>query len=250
MTPVMLLTDGYIANAAEPWRVPDMSGYAPFPVTHASENSVSRNAAGKLEPYSRDEKLARPWIKPGTPGLMHRIGGIEKRPGTGDIDYSPGAHAEMTRVRHDKVAGIARDIPDQEICLGRPGAKIAVVGWGSTFGPIHQAVKRLIAQGHDVAHVHVRHIWPMPQNLGALLRSFGTVICPEMNTGQFKTVLRDQYLVDVQSLTKTSGQPFKIAEIEAAIRAAHGAALGPDATQLPEADSGRDPGHPHAAEVR
>jgi 2-oxoglutarate ferredoxin oxidoreductase subunit alpha len=249
MTPVMLLTDGYIANAAEPWRVPDMSGYQPFPVTHANENSVSRDESGKLEPYSRDDKLARPWIKPGTPGLMHRIGGIEKRPGTGDIDYSPGAHAEMTKVRQDKVLGIARDIPAQEICLGRPGAKVAVVGWGSTFGPIHQAVKRLLAQGHDVAHVQVRHIWPMPGNLGELLRGFGTVICPEMNTGQFKTLLRDQYLVDVQSLTKTSGQPFKIAEIEAAARAAHGDALGADTTQLPEGDSGRDPGHSHAAEV-
>ncbi|WP_426267690.1 2-oxoacid:acceptor oxidoreductase subunit alpha [Sphingomonas sp. LHG3443-2] len=249
MTPVMLLTDGYIANAAEPWKVPDMSGYAPFPVTHATETSVPRNEAGKLEPFSRDDKLARPWIKPGTPGLLHRIGGIEKRPGTGDIDYSPGAHAEMTKLRQDKVLGIGRDIPKQDVCLGRAGAKVAVVGWGSTFGPIHQAVKRLQAQGHDVAHVHLRHIWPLPQNLGDLLRSFGTVIVPEMNTGQLKTLLRDQYLVDVQSLTKTSGQPFKIAEIEAAARAPHGGTLAPDATQLPEADSGRDEGHPHAAEV-
>lgn len=250
MTPVMLLTDGYIANAAEPWKVPDMSGYQPFPVAHATETGVPRNDAGKLEPFSRDDKLARPWIKPGTPGLMHRIGGIEKRPGTGDIDYSPTAHAEMTKVRQDKVLGIARDIPDQEVCLGRAGAKVAIVGWGSTFGPIHQAVKRLLAQGHDVAHVHVRHIWPLPANLGDLLRGFGTVICPEMNTGQFKTLLRDQYLVDVQSLTKTSGQPFKIAEIEAAARTVHGGTLAPDATQLPEAESGRDPGHPHAGEVR
>jgi 2-oxoglutarate ferredoxin oxidoreductase subunit alpha len=156
----------------------------------------------------------------------------------------------MTRLRQDKVLGIARDIPPQEVCLGRPGAKVAVVGWGSTFGPIHQAVKRLLAQGHDVAHVHVRHIWPLPVNLGELLRSFDVVIVPEMNTGQFKTLLRDQYLVDVQSLTKVSGQPFKIAEIEAAIRAAHGGELGPDRTQLPEGDSGHDPGHPHAAEVR
>ena len=156
----------------------------------------------------------------------------------------------MTKIRHDKVNGIARDIAAQDVCLGRAGARVAVVGWGSTFGPIHQAVKRLLAQGHDVAHVHVRHIWPMPENLGDLLRGFGTVICPEMNAGQFKTLLRDQYLVDVQSLTKVSGQPFKIAEIEAAARTAHGAALGPDATQLPESESGRDLGHPHAAEVK
>jgi 2-oxoglutarate/2-oxoacid ferredoxin oxidoreductase subunit alpha len=250
MTPVMLLTDGYIANAAEPWKVPDMGLYAPFAVAHANENDVPRGDDGKLQPFSRDERLARPWIRPGTPGLMHRIGGIEKRPDTGDIDYSPGAHAEMTRLRHQKVLGIAADIPPQEVCLGAPGAKVAIVGWGSTFGPIHQAVKRLRARGLDVAHIHVRHIWPLPANLGELLRSFGTVIVPEMNAGQFKTLLRDQYLVDAQSLTKVSGQPFRIAEIEAAAAEAHGGDVGADGTQLPEADSGRDPGRPHAAEVR
>ena len=250
MTPVMLLTDGYIANAAEPWKVPDMSGYAPFPVVHANENDVARNAAGKVQPFSRDEKLARPWIKPGTPGLMHRIGGIEKAPGSGDIDYSPSAHAEMTKARHDKILGIAADIPEQEVCLGSAGAKVAVVGWGSTFGPIHQAVKRLHAKGHDVAHVHIRHIWPLPTNLGELLRSFGNVIVPEMNAGQLKTLLRDQYLVDCQSLTKISGQPFRISEIEAAIVAAHGGELGADPTQLPEPQSGFDPGHPDTAGLR
>ena len=250
MTPVMLLTDGYIANAAEPWKVPDMSGYAPFPVVHANENDVARNAAGKVQPFSRDEKLARPWIKPGTPGLMHRIGGIEKAPGSGDIDYSPGAHAEMTKARHDKILGIAADIPEQEVCLGSAGAKVAVVGWGSTFGPIHQAVKRLHAKGHDVAHVHIRHIWPLPTNLGELLRSFGNVIVPEMNAGQLKTLLRDQYLVDCQSLTKISGQPFRISEIEAAIVAARGGELGADPTQLPEPQSSFDPGHPDTAELR
>jgi 2-oxoglutarate ferredoxin oxidoreductase subunit alpha len=247
MTPVMLLTDGYIANAAEPWKVPDMSGYAPFPVAHANENEVPRTDGGKVMPFARNAHLARPWIKPGTPGLTHRIGGIEKRPDTGDIDYSPGAHAEMTKVRHDKVLGIARDVPAQDVCLGAAGAAVAVVGWGSTFGPIHQAVKRLRARGLDVAHVHVRHIWPLPENLGDLLRSFGKVILPEMNTGQFKTLLRDQYLVDIQSLTKVSGQPFRIAEIEAAVAEAHGGNLPPDSTQLPEGDSGRDPGKPHAA---
>jgi 2-oxoglutarate/2-oxoacid ferredoxin oxidoreductase subunit alpha len=148
------------------------------------------------------------------------------------------------------VLGIAADIPPQEVCLGAPGAKVAIVGWGSTFGPIHQAVKRLRARGLDVAHIHVRHIWPLPANLGELLRSFGTVIVPEMNAGQFKTLLRDQYLVDAQSLTKVSGQPFRIAEIEAAAAEAHGGDVGADGTQLPEADSGRDPGRPHAAEVR
>ncbi|WP_114226516.1 MULTISPECIES: 2-oxoacid:acceptor oxidoreductase subunit alpha [Sphingomonas] len=245
MTPVMLLTDGYIANAAEPWKVPDMSGFAPFPVTFAGAETP-RNAEGKLLPYARDAKLARPWIRPGTPGLTHRIGGIEKNPGTGDLDYSPAAHAEMTRQRHQKVLGIADDIPEQEVCLGQAGAALAVVGWGSTFGPIHQAVRRLRAKGHDVAHVHLRHIWPLPRNLGELLKGFGRIIVPEMNAGQLKTVLRDQYLVDARSLTKVSGQPFQIAEIEAAILDALGgttpANLRPDAGQLPTPDSGHDDG--------
>src|SRR6185503_13853111 len=138
-------------------------------------------------------------------------------PGTGNIDYSPAVHQEMTNTRVGKVLGIAESIPDQEICLGREGASLAVVGWGSTFGPIHQAVRRALAKGQDVAHVHVRHIWPAPKNLGGLLKSFGKIIVPEMNMGQYKTVLRDQYLVDAQPLTKVSGHPFRIAEIEAAI---------------------------------
>ena len=216
MTPVMLLTDGYIANAAEPWKVPDMSGYAPFPVSFAE----GREGAGdndSVRPYARNGDLARPWIKPGTPGLEHRIGGIEKAPGSGNIDYSPEAHAEMTRIRADKVLGVARSIPDQDVCLGHEGAKLAIVGWGSTFGPIHQAVRRAIRQGKDVAHVHIRHIWPMPENMGSLLKGFERIIVPEMNTGQLKTVLRDQYLVDAKPLNKVSGQPFLIAEIEAAI---------------------------------
>ena len=216
MTPVMLLTDGYIANAAEPWKVPDMSGYAPFP-TQFMEGREGGGDNVSVQPFARNADLARPWIKPGTPGLEHRIGGIEKQPGSGNIDYSPEAHAEMTRIRADKVLGVARSIPDQDVCLGREGAKLAIVGWGSTFGPIHQAVRRALKQGKDVAHVHIRHIWPMPDNLGSLLKGFERIIVPEMNTGQLKTVLRDQYLVDAKPLNKVSGQPFLIAEIEAAI---------------------------------
>jgi 2-oxoglutarate/2-oxoacid ferredoxin oxidoreductase subunit alpha len=216
MTPVILLTDGYIANAAEPWRVPDMSGYQPFPV----EFFDTPPAEGQgVMPYARGDGLARPWIRPGTPGLEHRIGGIEKQPGTGNIDYSPAAHQEMTDTRHAKVSGVANSIPDQDICVGREGAELAVVGWGSTFGPIHQAVRRAIAKGQDVAHVHVRHIWPMPKNMAVLLKGFKHILVPEMNMGQFKTVLRDQFLVDAQPLTKVSGHPFRIAEIEAAIDA-------------------------------
>ena len=170
-------------------------------------------------PYARNGDLARPWIKPGTPGVEHRIGGIEKAPGSGNIDYSPGAHQEMTNTRHAKVAGVADTIPDQDVCLGSEGAELAVVGWGSTFGPIHQAVRRALAKGQSVAHVHIRHIAPMPKNMSALLKGFKHILVPEMNMGQLKTVLRDQFLVDAQSLTKVSGHPFRIAEIEAAIDA-------------------------------
>ena len=219
MTPVMLLTDGYIANAAEPWKVPDMSGYAPFPVSFFEQTPAE--GAGVM-PFARNDDLARPWIKPGTPGLEHRIGGIEKAPGSGNIDYSPGSHQEMTDTRASKVNKVAESIPDQDICLGREGAKLAVVGWGSTFGPIHQAVRRSINRGLDVAHVHIRHIWPMPQNMSVLLKGFDHIIVPEMNTGQLKTVLRDQFLVDARPLNKVSGHPFRIAEIEAAIDAALG----------------------------
>lgn len=213
MTPVMLLTDGYIANAAEPWAVPDLESYDAFPVEFLTEVPE-----GGFKPYGRDEKLKRPWVKPGTPGLLHRIGGIEKEIDTGHINYESSNHQAMTDIRKDKIDGIK--VPDQVVELGAEGGKLAVVGWGSTFGPIHQAVRRKRAEGADVSHVHIRHIWPLPANLGTLLKSFDQVIVPEMNTGQLKTVLRDQYLVDAKPVNKVSGQPFTIAEIEAAIEEA------------------------------
>ena len=215
MTPVMLLTDGYIANAAEPWAVPELGDYAPFPVEF-----LDHVPEGGYKPYARDEKLARRWVKPGTPGLLHRIGGIEKEVDTGHINYSPANHQVMTDLRKAKVDGVAKSIPDQSCELGAPGGKLAIVGWGSTYGPIRQAVSRARERGLDVSHIHVRHIWPLPANLGDLLRTFDQVIVPEMNTGQFKTVLRDQYLIDARPLNKVSGQPFTIAEIEAAIAGA------------------------------
>lgn len=247
MTPVMLLTDGYIANAAEPWRVPDMSGYAPFPTEFLTDVPE-----GGFHPYARDDKLARPWVKPGTPGLLHRIGGIEKKAGTGNIDYSPANHQEMTDIRRDKVAGV--EMPNQEVELGATSGKLAVVGWGSTFGPIHQAVRRARRRGLDVSHIHIRHIWPMPANLGPLLKGFDHIVVPEMNTGQLKTVLRDQFLVDAKPLNKVSGQPFRIAEIEAAIGAYFGEGrvveeLSADATQLPDPVSGHDDGSLHAGHL-
>ncbi|MCW2361966.1 MULTISPECIES: 2-oxoacid:acceptor oxidoreductase subunit alpha [Sphingobium] len=211
MTPVMLLTDGYIANAAEPWKVPDMSGYTPFAVKF-----LDTVPEGGLKPYARNEKLARPWIKPGTPDLMHRIGGIEKEVNTGHINYAPANHQAMTELRRDKVLGIAKGVR-QEASLGEESGKLVVVGWGSTYGPIHQAVRRARRKGLDVSHIHIRHIWPLPENLGELLAGYEKILVPEMNTGQLKTVLRDQYLLDARPLNKISGQPFRIAEIEAAI---------------------------------
>ncbi len=217
MTPVMLLTDGYIANAAEPWRVPDMADFAAFPVTFHTDVPT----AGHINPYARDsETLARIWIKPGTPGLTHRIGGIEKGVKTGNINYEADNHQAMTDIRATKIANIARHIPLQDVDQGPSSGPLALVGWGSTYGPIRKAVQRAGARGLDVAHIHIRHIWPLPANLGALLRGYEKIIVPEMNTGQLKTVLRDQYLVDAQPLNKVSGQPFKIAEIEAAIEKA------------------------------
>ncbi|HEY0165128.1 MAG TPA: 2-oxoacid:acceptor oxidoreductase subunit alpha [Sphingomicrobium sp.] len=220
MVPVMLLTDGYIANAAEPWKVPDMSTFAPFPVKFF--DTAPGEGEGVM-PYARNGELARPWIKPGTPGLEHRIGGIEKAPGSGNIDYSPEAHAEMTRIRAAKVAGVAETIPDQDVSIGEAGGELAVVGWGSTYGPIHQAVRRARLRGLSVSHIHIRHIVPMPKNLAVLLQGFRHILVPEMNSGQLKTMLRDLFLVDARSLTKVSGQPFRIAEIEQAIDAAQAA---------------------------
>ena len=243
MTPVMLLTDGYIANAAEPWKVPDPASYEPFPVTFLDAPNDGEN----LLPYKRDFTGARPWIKPGTPGLMHRIGGIEKAVDTGHIDYSPSNHQAMTDARKAKIDGVT--VPDQDVCLGNTSGTLAVVGWGSTFGPIHQAVRRARNRGMDVSHIHVRHIWPLPANLGELLRGFDHVLVPEMNTGQFKTVLRDQFLVDAKPLTKTSGQPFAISELEAAIgkyfdgiEGNEGGEVDANPAQLPEPESGHDDG--------
>ena len=207
MTPVMLLSDGYIANASEPWKIPDLGNYAPFPV------KFHQDPEG-FKPSLRDaESLARVWAKPGTPGLEHRIGGIEKSYETGDISYDPDNHQRMTDVRKGKIDGIAADIPSQEVILGNDSGKLAVVGWGSTFGAIHQGVKRCRQEGLDVAHIHVRHLWPLPSNLGALLGNYDRILVPE-----FVKMLRSEFLVDAKALTKVSGQPFKIREITDAIK--------------------------------
>jgi 2-oxoglutarate ferredoxin oxidoreductase subunit alpha len=214
MTPVILLSDGYIANAAEPWRIPDISTYKSFPVEFYDEVPTE----GRVNPYQRSpETLRRVWIKPGSAGLTHRIGGIEKGFATGDINYEPANHQKMTDTRKAKIDGIANFIPEQTVALGETSGRLAVVGWGSTYGPIQQAVRRARARGLDVSHIHIRYMWPLPRNLGTLLRNYERILVPEMNTGQLKTVLRDQYLVDAKPFNKVSGQPFTIAEVEAAI---------------------------------
>ena len=217
MTPVMILSDGYIANAAEPWLIPSMKNYTPFPVTFHTETEG-------FHPFKRDpHTLARVWAKPGTPGLMHRIGGIEKDYNSGNISYDPANHQKMTDTRTAKISNIANDIPEQDVAIGEAKGKLAVVGWGSTFGPINRAVSNMREQGYDVSHIHIRHIWPLPRNLGALLKSYDKVLVAEMNNGQMLTLLKSQYLVDAKSLLKVSGQPLKIEEVSSAIRSQFGA---------------------------
>ena len=212
MTPVMLLADGYIANASEPWKIPDVDAYEKFPVTFHTD-------AEGFHPFLRDEEtMARAWAIPGTPGLEHRIGGIEKSSTTGNISYDAENHQVMTDLRKNKIDGIAKFIPDQEVALGDDKGGIAVVGWGSTYGPINRAVQLLRAEKAKVSHIHLRHIWPLPSNLGDLLNGYDQILVPELNTGQLKTVLRDQYLVPAEGLSKVSGMPFKVTEIETAIR--------------------------------
>lgn len=212
MTPVFLLTDSYIVNAAEPWLIPDVDALPPREVEF-------RTDADGFHPFLRDEgTLARAWALPGTPGLEHRIGGLEKDHDTGNISYDPENHHRMTMTRKAKIDGIADDVPPQAVALGAAGAAVAVVGWGSTHGPINRAVDDLRSEGLGVAHVHVRHLWPLPRNLGELLRSFDHVLVPEMNTGQLRTVLRSEYLTPAVGLNNVSGLPFRITEIKDAVR--------------------------------
>ena len=213
MTPVMVLSDGYIGNAAEPWLIPDIDAIEPFPVTFRTDPEG-------FHPFVRDEEtLARAWASPGTPELMHRIGGIEKDYDSGHISYDPSNHQKMTDTRAAKIKGIANDVPAQTIHAGPDSGPVAVVGWGSTYGSINRAVSSLLDQGKQVSHIHLTNIWPLPANLGELLAGFDKVLVPEMNTGQLLTVLRSEYLVPAKGINKVNGQPFKIRELEQAIKA-------------------------------
>ncbi|MBT3910439.1 MAG: 2-oxoacid:acceptor oxidoreductase subunit alpha [Rhodospirillaceae bacterium] len=213
MTPVILLTDGYIGNAAEPWLIPDVSAINPFPVSFEIDEEG-------FHPFRRDpDTLARSWAIPGKLGLEHRIGGIEKDYDSGHISYDPQNHQRMTDVRADKINRIADDSPPQTVELGPESGRLAVVGWGSTYGPINRAVDNILGEGSEVSHIHLRNIWPLARNLGELLAGFERVLVPEMNAGQLVTLLRSEFLVDAEGFNKVTGQPFKISELEDAIRA-------------------------------
>ena len=217
-TPVFLLTDGYLANGAEPWLIPDVDALPDIAVDFLTEpNATAPDGSPMLLPYQRDpETLARPWIIPGTPGLEHRIGGIEKAEGTGNISYDPDNHEHMTRIRAAKVAGIANDIPAVEVAGDVDDAELLVVGWGSTWGAINGGVDRCRARGRKVAHVHITHLNPFPPNLGEIVRRYPKVAVPEMNLGQLNLLLRAEFLVDARPISKVKGLPFTAGELEAA----------------------------------
>jgi 2-oxoglutarate ferredoxin oxidoreductase subunit alpha len=214
-TPVFLLSDGYLANGSEPWRLPDVASLPDISVPFATEP----NHDGQFWPYLRDpETLARPWAVPGTPGLEHRIGGLEKADGTGNISYDPDNHDLMVRLRAAKVAGIAKDMPPVEVDDGgdpaAPVARVLVLGWGSTYGPIGAAVRRVRQRGEHVASAHLRHLNPFPPNLGEVLRRYERVLIPEMNSGQLRRLVRAEFLVDAKGHNQVSGKPFKAEELE------------------------------------
>lgn len=219
-TPVLLLSDGYLANGSEPWRIPDVDELPDLRVQFAQgPNHTLDDGTEVFWPYKRDpQTLARPWAIPGTPGLEHRIGGIEKQDGTGNISYDPANHDFMVRTRQAKIDGI--DVPDIEVDDPSGEANTLVLGWGSTYGPITAAVRRLRAAGENIAQAHLRHINPFPRNLGAVLGRYEKVVIPEMNLGQLATLVRAKYLVDAHSYNQVNGMPFKAEQLATALKEA------------------------------
>ncbi|WP_326807772.1 2-oxoacid:acceptor oxidoreductase subunit alpha [Streptomyces sp. NBC_01186] len=219
-TPVFLLSDGYLANGSEPWRIPDVGELPDLRVRFASgPNHELDDGTEVFWPYKRDpHTLARPWAVPGTPGLEHRIGGIEKQDGTGNISYDPANHEFMVRTRQGKVDGI--EVPDLEVSDPTGGAGLLVLGWGSTYGPITAAVRRIRNAGGEIAQAHLRNLNPFPRNLGEVLRRYEKVVVPEMNLGQLATLVRAKYLVDAQSYTQVNGMPFKAEQLATALKEA------------------------------
>ncbi|MCD2424863.1 2-oxoacid:acceptor oxidoreductase subunit alpha [Niabella pedocola] len=210
MVPVILLSDGYIANGAEPWKFPTEDSLHPIHVKFKTELGHHED---KFQPYIRDENLVRPWVVPGAKGLEHRIGGIEKQNITGNISYDPANHQQMVKIRQEKVDKIAEFIPEQKIDTGKPEGDVLVLGWGSTYGVIKSAVLELQARGKSVSHAHLRHLRPFPKNLGELLRRFKTVLIPEINNGQLIKIIRDQYLIDAKGYHKIMGVPITKQEL-------------------------------------
>jgi 2-oxoglutarate ferredoxin oxidoreductase subunit alpha len=209
MTPVVFLSDGYIANGSEPWRFPQSADLKDFKGNFITES----NNAEKYLPYKRDEKLSRPWAIPGTKGLEHRIGGLEKQHETGNISYDPENHEFMVHLRAAKVAKVAEYIPLQTIDNGSDKGKLLVLGWGSTYGAIKAAVKDARAKGYDVSHAQLRHLNPFPKNLGEILYNFDQVLIPEMNMGQLNSIIRDKFMIPSIGLNKVKGLPFSTSEI-------------------------------------
>jgi 2-oxoglutarate ferredoxin oxidoreductase subunit alpha len=215
MTPVMFLSDGYIANGAEPWMFPQSEN---IPSINVKFKAGLDEGETKLQPYKRDEKLVRPWAIPGTKGLEHRIGGLEKQDITGNVSYDPDNHEHMVKTRQAKVDLIANYIPEQKIDSGADKGKVLVLGWGSTFGSIKSAVHELLAEGHAVSHAHIRYMRPFPKNLGDIIKNFDTVLIPEINNGQLIKIIRDVYLVDAKAFNKIKGTPITKGELVAEIR--------------------------------
>jgi 2-oxoglutarate ferredoxin oxidoreductase subunit alpha len=214
MTPVMFLSDGYIANGAEPWKFPVAADLPEIKTQFASQNFADiMDKDGKFQPYKRDDKLVRPWAIPGTPGLEHRVGGLEKQDVTGNISYEPENHQHMVKTRQAKVDMIANYIPDQHLDSGADKGKVLVLGWGSTYGAIKSACTELQKEGHAVSHAHLRYIRPFPKNLGEILKNFDTVLVPEINNGQLVKIIRDVYFVDAKPYNKIMGIPITKGEL-------------------------------------
>jgi 2-oxoglutarate ferredoxin oxidoreductase subunit alpha len=215
MTPVIFLSDGYIANGAEPWKFPQGKDLKPIEVNFKKGLDEGEEV---LLPYKRDEKLVRSWAVPGTPGLEHRIGGLEKQDVTGNISYDPDNHQHMVKVRQAKVDKIADYIPEQKLDSGPEKGKLLVIGWGSTYGAIKSAVSELQGEGHKVSHAHIRYLRPFPKNLGSIIKNFEKVLIPEINNGQLIKIIRDVYFVDAKGYNKIMGIPITKTELVEEIR--------------------------------
>jgi 2-oxoglutarate/2-oxoacid ferredoxin oxidoreductase subunit alpha len=216
---VIILSDGYLANGSEPWRVPELSELPDISAEFSFAPGTDEGAQGVFEPFKRDpETLARPWAIPGTKGLEHRIGGIEKADGSGSISYDPDNHDKMVRLRQAKIDGIAADLPPLEVDDPDGEAKVLVLGWGSTYGSIGAAVRQVRLAGGSIAQAHLRHLSPFPANLGEVLKRYDKVLVPEINLGQLALILRGRFLTDVISYNRVRGLPFRAAELSSVIQ--------------------------------